>query len=77
MSAVISFGLLWFMLGIVNNLEIKLLMGVVFSLLYMILLLPLKFYKVVDIKILEFFANRIPFMNRILMKLRTLLVKFV
>lgn len=76
-SGLISFGLLYAVMSIFHGILIGIIFGCIALLLYLIILLPLKFFTKEDIKILDFIIERSPILNKQIIKLRDLLLKFV
>ncbi len=76
LSAAFSFGLLYLIMGYVHDFKIRILFALMSCMLYLIVLLPIKFYKDEDIKVLEFFSTKIPIIGKYVVKLQSLLSKF-
>lgn len=76
-SIFISFGILYVMMLFTQNLLIKIVFGCLALLLYLAILLPLKFYKKEDLKILDFIIQKTPILNKQIIKLRNFLSKFI
>lgn len=76
-SIFFSFGILYIVRPFAQNLLIKIIFGCLALLLYLVILLPLKFYRIDDIKILNFIIERSPILKKQIIKLRNFLLKFV
>ena len=75
-SIIISFGLFYLLMNLVQNIVFRLVLAFLSSLLYLIILVPLKFYTKDDMKILDFLERRIPFLNKQIVKLRDAMTKY-
>jgi len=76
-SLIVSFGFLYLVIGIADNLVLRLILAALSLLLYLTILVPLRFYTKDDIKILDFFAKKSPILNKQIIRFRDLLAKFV
>jgi len=76
-STFISFGLLYAVMSIFHGLLMGIVFGCIALLLYVMILLPLRFFTKDDLKILDFLIERSPILNKQISKLREFLLKFV
>jgi len=75
-SSLISFVFLYFTTKITSGLLIDFILLIIAGVLYVNLLLPLRFYKREDVKILEFIANKLPKFKKEFFKIIDTLRKF-
>jgi O-antigen/teichoic acid export membrane protein len=76
MSILISFGFLYLVTRFTQGLFIGIVFAVISCLIYLLILIPLKFYTIDDIKILDFLIKRTPILKKEIAKLRNSLSKF-
>ena len=76
-SIIVSFGSLYLILGVIENLLLRVFFASLSFLIYLVILLPLKFYTKDDIKILDFIAKKIPIIKDYNKILQNLIKKFV
>jgi stage V sporulation protein B len=68
--------LLLFLYPMLYNVVMVAIVSISSIIIYLLLLLPLKFYSPIDIRILEFFAKRIPILNKLLSNVIDFLKRF-
>jgi len=71
----ISFGFLYLVTRFTQGLFIGIIFAVISCLIYLVILIPLKFYTIDDIKILDFLIKRTPILKKEIAKLRNFLSK--
>jgi O-antigen/teichoic acid export membrane protein len=76
MSTLISFSFLYLVTRFTQGLFIGIIFAVISCLIYLLILVPLKFYTIDDIKILDFLIKRAPILKKEIVKLRNFLSKF-
>jgi hypothetical protein len=76
-SSLISFAFLYLTTKITSGILIDLILLVFAGAIYLFTLALLKFYKREDIKILEFFEERMPILKKTIRNLKTFLEKFI
>jgi len=73
LSIFLSFGVLYAIMPFAQNLLVKIIFGCLTLLLYLMVLFPLKFYTIDDVKILDFIIDRSPILKKEIAKLRNFL----
>lgn len=68
--------LLLFLYSTISSIVLIIAISIFSAIIYLILLLPLKFYKYEDIRILQFFAKKIPVLNKFLLVIIDFLKRF-
>lgn len=76
-SAIVSFGALYAIMSVFKGLLIGIVFGCIAILLYLVILIPLKFLTKDDIKILDFLIEKSPILNKKMVGLRNFLSRFV
>jgi hypothetical protein len=76
-SSLISFAFLYFTTKITYGILIDFILLVFALVIYLFTLALLKFYKREDVKVLEFFEERMPILKKTIRSLKTILEKFV
>jgi hypothetical protein len=76
-SSLISFAFLYFTTKITYGILIDFILLVFAVVIYLFTLAFLKFYKKEDVKILEFFEERVPILKKTIHNLKTFLEKFI
>jgi hypothetical protein len=76
-SSLISFAFLYLTTKITSGTLIDLILLLLAVAIYLFALALLKFYKKGDVKILEFFEERVPILKKTIQNLKTFLEKFI